>query len=80
MIYHRSSYAASIEGVRRVAIASELDGGFRVALVGETKIGGQWLTVSLGKDYDSTKDGSPFALANLANLSVTLGDPALPRP
>lgn len=73
-IIHRNSFAASVEGVHRWGLASGLGDGWRLALVGEMPIKGSWLSVSIGKGYDSTKDGSFFALAN---LSITMGDPQL---
>jgi hypothetical protein len=77
LIYHRRSWAASVESVRRLAFTSGLDTGFRFAAVGEAKLGSQWITLSIGKDFDSAKDGSFFALAN---LSLTVGDPQLASP
>lgn len=74
LIYHDQSYAASVEGVRRFSLTDELKSGFRLAVIGEAKIGAQWLTLSVGKDYDSTQNGSFFAIAN---FTVTVGDPSL---
>lgn len=76
LVIHRTSFAASVEGVKRFGLASGLPDGYRLALIGEGKLGGSWLSVSLGKDYDSTQDGSFFTLAN---LQVTMGDPQLAK-
>ena len=71
-ILHRDSFAGSIEYVKRFALASALDDSYRLALVGEAKLGGSWFTLTIGKDYDSAQSGSFFALANVA---LTSGDP-----